>query len=60
VVSLVKGDFMYSTEQGIIVDGGLTVPRLKFQWLLIAELKKSGSSNLVNRKIFVDKCKLKN
>jgi len=44
----VKGDFMYSTEQVIIVDGRLIVPRLWFQWLLIAELKKSGSSKLVN------------
>ncbi len=28
VASLVKGDFMYSTGQVIMVDGGLTIPRL--------------------------------
>jgi NAD(P)-dependent dehydrogenase (short-subunit alcohol dehydrogenase family) len=28
VVSLAKGDFMYSTGQVIMVDGGLTIPRL--------------------------------
>ena len=28
VASLTKGDFMYSTGQVIMVDGGLTIPRL--------------------------------
>jgi NAD(P)-dependent dehydrogenase (short-subunit alcohol dehydrogenase family) len=28
VASLVKGDFMYSTGQVIMIDGGLTIPRL--------------------------------
>ena len=28
VASLAKGDFMYSTGQVIMVDGGLTIPRL--------------------------------
>ena len=28
VLSLVKGDFMYSTEQVMMVDGGLRIPRL--------------------------------
>ena len=28
VAPLVKGDFMYSTGQVIMVDGGLTIPRL--------------------------------
>jgi 3-oxoacyl-[acyl-carrier protein] reductase len=28
VASLIKGDFMYSTGQVIMVDGGLTIPRL--------------------------------
>jgi 3-oxoacyl-[acyl-carrier protein] reductase len=28
VASLVRGDFMYSTGQVIMVDGGLTIPRL--------------------------------
>jgi 3-oxoacyl-[acyl-carrier protein] reductase len=28
VASMVKGDFMYSTGQVILVDGGLTIPRL--------------------------------
>jgi len=28
VGSLAKGDFMYSTGQVIMVDGGLTIPRL--------------------------------
>ena len=28
VASLVKGDFMYSTGQVILVDRGLTIPRL--------------------------------
>ena len=28
VASLARGDFMYSTGQVIMVDGGLTIPRL--------------------------------
>jgi len=49
VVSFVKGDFMYSTEQVIMVDGGLTISPVIVSMVVNCSVKKirSGSYRII-------------